>query len=900
MRRHRDSYAEECPCAHFDYWNGDPNPWRCHRCSKPMTVLNIDGTSNKIGVERLREESKFRTAAQKEDQARTASQASTGVPIDFVVAFTFAHNCWDWPTRDVVRDIIKPATAETRCRYTDLLKRSEAYAPGPATVFCSHAWSATWGDIVAAISCGAHRDRMVWLDVFSVRQWPGNDADLDCFPTVIEQCKALILCNSPVPDINNPTEEGQRSITTRRVWCLAEIGAALKSNIPLFARVGHHKKDSHDVVSFESHKDTALGLFDYVKVEDAVCTVIRDRERIVKQIRDGKFTPILEEFPDADHNPEVTHLQKLIDDVTKDGKVDHTAYLENKIRSALKGSLHLQDVGGDAMPFALHKDESTMNWRRKTKAGARSSSQGIAVLQAAREAARQQAEFQEAFSLFDMDKSGSVDAKELGSLMGLLGFELSDEQIQDLIVEVDLDGSNQIEFEEFLVIMTRYRQEREQDIEDTFNILDANGNGFVTFEELKSTLAKTGHRFTSWELGAMTVSRDSDNDNQLNLEEFRHAYGKLGFERVRNLGELLAELRTVWELLDSNRDDNVDVEEIIGVFMQLGIHVPRSEAERILHEADEDGTGGVSQGEFLCAYHSESWKKFRLLGSTKARLAQLKKRRDNLYAAWQKNNERRKKGHRRFSFSLASGSTPEGTDDTLMVRGSLYRHVDIRSAIANFWRGIGRMTDVTSLDSKDERRKDRVNLALFKTYYVKIALIVHEGEDDFDGNAAVKMAEEEFEALCEESSLIMVSTTQDERYELKRTLSIESVEDVLPESVMKKTGSLSYSHFYDSIFKVADTLCESDDKITSDGLAKRYAEAINHMHTTLVIHDQGQCRWRDPSYVFTEETVWSEVPADGWDESSLVPEIKASGLLKEPEEVPSTSASSCSTMCRLM
>ena len=33
--------------------------------------------------------------------------------------------------------------------------------------------------MVAAASCGAKRGRMVWIDLFAVRQFPGNEADLD-------------------------------------------------------------------------------------------------------------------------------------------------------------------------------------------------------------------------------------------------------------------------------------------------------------------------------------------------------------------------------------------------------------------------------------------------------------------------------------------------------------------------------------------------------------------------------------------------------------------------------------------------------------------------------------------------------------------------------------------------
>jgi len=66
---------------------------------------------------------------------------SCGVSIEWLLAFTFAHDCWTWPTWRVVCDIIKPATKEGRRRYAQL----PAVLPftGKATVFISHCWRST-------------------------------------------------------------------------------------------------------------------------------------------------------------------------------------------------------------------------------------------------------------------------------------------------------------------------------------------------------------------------------------------------------------------------------------------------------------------------------------------------------------------------------------------------------------------------------------------------------------------------------------------------------------------------------------------------------------------------------------------------------------------------------------
>lgn len=63
-------------------------------------------------------------------------------------------------------------------------------------------------------------------------------------------------------------------------------------------------------------------------------------------------------------------------------------------------------------------------------------------------------EIQEAFNLFDVDSSGSIDYKELKAAMKALGINVKKEELRKMITDVDADGSGQIEFPEFLTMMS--------------------------------------------------------------------------------------------------------------------------------------------------------------------------------------------------------------------------------------------------------------------------------------------------------------------------------------------------------------------------------------------------------------------------------------------------------------
>ena len=160
------------------------------------------GACNKVlSRERWESERIHFEAIVEDDSTRTSFIRDTGIRVDVLIAFAIDHNCWDWPTWRVVRDIIRPATRLTRCRYGDLPGMKENNYFGPATVFGSHTWSAPFGNLVAAVSQGARYNRYVWIDIFAVRQWPGNLADIN-FRSVIEASTAMVVSVSPVKGLH--------------------------------------------------------------------------------------------------------------------------------------------------------------------------------------------------------------------------------------------------------------------------------------------------------------------------------------------------------------------------------------------------------------------------------------------------------------------------------------------------------------------------------------------------------------------------------------------------------------------------------------------------------------------------------------------------------------------------
>jgi hypothetical protein len=252
----------------FNHWEEGDLWWKpCkHELVESWKLDQCSACKRNLGADRLREEKEFGKGAEKEDEINGVKPhevylRSMGVSITWLLAFTFDHDCWDFETWKVVRDIVQPATRNrNRCRYAEL-SEMQKYT-GPATIFISHCWAAKWGDLVCAACLGARKDRMVWIDVFAVRQWSGNHADLN-FRGVIRQCTAVLVSSSIVRKLaewesdenaenvrkefvsntdNKDIQDGKKIIFALRLWCIVEMAAAVMYDVPVVVKCGRAER----------------------------------------------------------------------------------------------------------------------------------------------------------------------------------------------------------------------------------------------------------------------------------------------------------------------------------------------------------------------------------------------------------------------------------------------------------------------------------------------------------------------------------------------------------------------------------------------------------------------------------------------------------------------------------
>ena len=124
--------------------------------------------------------------------------------------------------------------------------------------------------------------------------------------------------------------------------------------------------------------------------------------------------------------------------------------------------------------------------------------------------------------MFDKDKSGAIDIKELKDAMKSLGVRLNKKSLRDIMIKVDRDGSGTIDQKEFMSLMAEVMDRRNQveEFKRAFRIYDDDDTGEVNAKNLKRCADELKEKVTEKEIEAMISQADKDGDGIVNLSDF--------------------------------------------------------------------------------------------------------------------------------------------------------------------------------------------------------------------------------------------------------------------------------------------------------------------------------------------------------------------------------------------
>uniref|UniRef100_A0A6N2LEX7 EF-hand domain-containing protein n=2 Tax=Salix TaxID=40685 RepID=A0A6N2LEX7_SALVM len=134
-------------------------------------------------------------------------------------------------------------------------------------------------------------------------------------------------------------------------------------------------------------------------------------------------------------------------------------------------------------------------------------------------------------------------------------------------------------------------EEQIAEFREAFFMIDRDADGFITMEELATTVQSLDGRPTK-EVQEMIRDVDLEGNGTMDFEEFLIVMGR---KQKENVAE---ELQEAFKVFDRNQDGYISANELRQVMMNLGERLTEEEAEQMIREADVDGDGLVSYEEF--------------------------------------------------------------------------------------------------------------------------------------------------------------------------------------------------------------------------------------------------------------------------------------------------------------
>ena len=179
--------------------------------------------------------------------------AKRSVSLDFLLRFTESNDCWAWSTEDVVKKVIKPATAKFECAFCELpamgVQAIYENEVGPPRVFVSHAWQNSWGLMVSALldltaRHGKETSFTCWIDCFAINQHLDTTNKLEELEqTVAVSSNFLQICDA-------------KTLPFRRAWPIYEVPPQAVAHTALMHTRTHAHTHTHTPLPHLTHTHT--------------------------------------------------------------------------------------------------------------------------------------------------------------------------------------------------------------------------------------------------------------------------------------------------------------------------------------------------------------------------------------------------------------------------------------------------------------------------------------------------------------------------------------------------------------------------------------------------------------------------------------------------------------------
>lgn len=227
---------------------------------------------------------------------------------------------------------------------------------------------------------------------------------------------------------------------------------------------------------------------------------------------------------------------------------------------------------------------------------------------------------QDVFQYADKDQSGTINAREMDSILKKLNVNISRSQLEKMMRDADLNMTGDIGFDEFIRLMMPVFTGKvdDEDLWYAFKKFDLDNSGYISTKELQQILARIGQHYSLDQIAELVEMVDVSRDGQLSFQDFvrlmklpASSFENLGKRKVitvkettlteeeRRRNDAVNVLRQVFQHFDSDNSGSINAREMDKVLLRLNVNLSKSQLEKLLRDADLNFSSDIGFNEFL-------------------------------------------------------------------------------------------------------------------------------------------------------------------------------------------------------------------------------------------------------------------------------------------------------------